>query len=224
MSDYANAPHVTLVFGKGRSGKTSLVYKFLLNVADECAAIFIYDKSGQAAKRLRLHTCGTARECEEAKPGKWICFNPHRMFPAHKLADGFAWFCRWCLESAKSGPGRKILFVDELWDECTPHNFPDDLLAVVKTGRFDALEFIGVTHRPREFPMALRSAVTEWVCFHTAEKVELDVLGEYCPRPERVAALPTVGRFLAFNRESGGELFGGFSDAPGGWSEFKPTI
>lgn len=220
MPDFSAKPSVTLICGKGGSGKTSLAYHYLLNSVDQCAAVFIYDANGQSAHRLRLPIIGTAREWALAHPEKWHCFNPHRMWTPEKLPDAFEWFMRETMKAARSGPGRKIVFVDELWNECSPHNIPPGLLSVIKTGRFEGVEFVGVTQRPREFPIALRSQVTEWICFHTAEAVELDAVRDYFPTCDAVASLPTVGRFIAYNRDSGGTLCGGFADTPGGWGEF----
>ena len=218
--DYHNPPSVTLICGKGQSGKTSFAYKYLINIVRACAAVFIYDPSGQSAHRLNLPWLRTVAELESAKPHKWLCFNPHAMFPAEKLTEAGPWFFRWALESSKTGRGRKILFVDELWNECSPHQVPDALLAVIKTGRFWGLDFVGVTHRPREFPIALRTNVTEWVIFHTAEPEEIKTLCEYYPNAVAAAALPTRGQCLAYNRDSGAEMKLGFADCPGGWRQF----
>lgn len=217
--DYTNPPSITLICGKGGSGKNSLAYKALVNLVDECAAIFVYDKSGQTAHRLGKPWLSTARALIEARPQKWLCFNPHLSFPGEKLPQAFPWFCKHALESAKEAPGRKILFADELWDEVTPHNVPPELLAVINTGRFYGLDFIGITRRPREFPIALRANVTEWILFQVSEAVELEAVGEYFPGAHEAAALPPKGRFVAYNRDTGGILRGGFSTAPGGWSE-----
>ena len=218
--NYTAEAHVTLVCGKQRSGKTSFVYKYLVNILPEVAAVFIFDKSGQSAMRLGQPHAGVIEEIESAKSSKLVCFNPHRMFPGKKYPLAFPWFCDRVMEWSATGPGRKILFVDELWGEVTPHNVPDELLNVVKTGHFWGLEFIACTHRPREFPIALRSSVTEWVLFHTAEAVELDEVEPYFPEAHLAASLPIKGRFVAFNVGSGGILQGGFAEVKGGWSEF----
>lgn len=218
--NYSAEAHVTLVCGKQRSGKTSFVYKWLVNVLDEFAAVFVFDKSGQTAQRLGKPHCGTVAEIEAAKPGKIICFNPHRMFPGKAYPQAFPWFCDRAMEWSGTGPGRKILFIDELWGEVTPHSVPEELLNVVKTGHFWGLEFIACTHRPREFPIALRSSVTEWVLFHTAEAVELDEVEPYFPDAHRAAVLPIKGQFIAYNVGSGEILSGGFADVRGGWREF----
>lgn len=218
--DYRNPPNVTLIAGKGGSGKNSLVYKYLVNVVDECAAIFIFDKTGQTAQRLGLPWLGTVAQLEAAKPNKWLCFNPWPSFPGEKIAEACPWFCTWALESAKKGPGRKILFIDELWGECSPHSVPSPLVNVINTGRFWGLDFMGITRRPREFPIALRSNVTEWILFHTSEAVELDEVAEYYPGCHKAAALPVKGRFLAYNRDTEAEMCGGFAQVPGDWAEF----
>ena len=205
MPDYSLPSCITLIFGQSSSGKTTFAFSYLLNVKAACR--FIFDDRGQAAARLKLKPCGTARECEAAVPTRWVCFNPHVMFPGAKLPDAFRWFCSWAFEVSKRGPGKKVLFVDELWQWCDSRTCPEELENVVRTGRIENLELVSATQRPREYHVTIRSQCTEFVAFNTVEPAELDAIRPYWSGVDKAAKLPK-GSYLAFNRDSGAELAG----------------
>lgn len=205
MSDYSIPNAITLIFGQGSSGKTTFAFRYLLNVP--CACRFLFDDRGQAAARLKLPSSGTAKQCEEALPTRWVCFNPHIMFPGDKLKDGFRWFCSWVFEASKRGPGKKVLFVDELWQWCDGLSIPGELENLARTGRIEGIELVSATHSPRDYHRDLRRLVTEWVCFNTKEPADLDAVRPYYSGVDKVADLAR-GEFLAYNRDSGAELRG----------------
>jgi hypothetical protein len=191
--------------GQGSCGKTSFAFRYLLNVPAACR--FIFDDRGQAAVRLKLKPCGTAKECEAALSTRWVCFNPHVMFPGEKLKDAFRWFCQWTFDCSRRGPGKKVLFVDELWQWCDAQSIPAELENVARTGRVEGLELLTATHSPRDYHRDLRRLVTEWVCFNMVEPKDLEAVRPYYAGVDKIAQLPR-GAFIAYNRESGAELAG----------------
>jgi hypothetical protein len=204
-TDYSNPARITLIVGQGSSGKTTFALRYLLNGNFACR--FIFDDRGQAADRLNLKRCGTAKECEAALASRWVCFNPLVMFPGENLKAGFRWFCSWAFHTSKRGPGAKVLFADELWQWCDHLTIPAELENVARTGRVHGLELITATHSPRDYHRDLRRLVTEWICFNTVEPADLDAIRPYFPRVDQAATLPR-GAFLAYNRDSGGQLSG----------------
>jgi len=196
---------VTLVFGKSSSGKTTFAFRYLLNVPAACR--FIFDDRGQAAARLKLRPCGTAAESELAVPSRWVCFNPHVMFPGSKLPDAFRWFCEWSFAVSRRGFGKKVLFVDELWQWCDARTIPAELENVVRTGRTENLELLSCKHRPREYHVTIRSQSTELVSFNLVEPAELEAIRPYWSGVDAATSL-APGQFIAVNRESGAELSG----------------
>jgi len=206
MPDYSIPSSITLIFGKGSSCKTSLAFAYLLNVKVVCR--FIFDDRGQAAARLKLKPCVTWSQCEAALQTRWVCFNPHVLYPGAMLPEGFRQFCRWSFEGSKRGPGRKILFVDELWQWSNSRRpLPPELENVIRTGRTEGLEFVTVTHSPREYHELVRSQATEFIAFNTTEPAQLDSIRPYWAGVD-VAATLQRGQFLAVNRESGVTLAG----------------
>lgn len=205
MPDWTLPNCITLVCGQGSYGKTTFSLRYLLNAPAACR--FIFDDRGQAADRLKLKRCGTERECELAVPTRWVCLNPHIMFPGSKLSDGFNWFNYWCFEVSKRGPGRKILFADELWQWCDGRTFPEHFENNVRTGRVEGLELLACTQRPRDYHRTIRSQVTEWVCFNMTEPDDLKAVKPYFPGVDKAATLQR-GQFIGYNRETGAELVG----------------
>ena len=213
MPDYSLAPCVTLVFGRSGSGKTTYAFRYLANISTEqpanvnpAACVFIFDWKLEASHRLGLPPCGTAAQCEAAVASRWVVFNPAVMFQ-ERQKDAFRWFCHWVFEVARRGPGKKVLFVDELWKFVDAHSLPAELERVARMGRSENLELLSSTQHPRDYHRDIRAEVTEWVCFSMDEPGELDAVRPYFRGVDRVASLPR-GSFLAHNRESGAELAG----------------
>ena len=205
FTDYSLPLIITLVVGQGSSGKTTFCIRYLLNAPFACR--FIFDDRGQVADRLRLKACGTARECEDALSTRWVCFNPHVMFPGEKLKAGFRWFCQWAFDCSQRGPGRKVLFADEVWQWQDGLSIPPEFENAARTGRIHGLELLTATHSPRDYHRDIRRLVTEWVCFNICEKDDLDSIRNYYAGVDKVRALQK-GQFLAYNRDSGAELAG----------------
>jgi hypothetical protein len=137
---------------------------------------------------------------------RWVVFNPFVMF-GQDLKSAFRWFCHWVFEVSRRGPGRKILFVDELWRFVDAQSLPAELEKVACMGRVENLELLTATQHPRDYHRDLRAEVTEWVCFSMNEPGELDAVRPYFRGVDRVADLPR-GSFIAYNRESGAKLAG----------------
>jgi hypothetical protein len=148
---------LTLIVGRSGSGKTTFGLRYLLNVSASCR--FIFDDRGQAASRLKIKAASTAEEVEAALLSRWVCFNPHRMFPG-RMEAAFEWFCTWCFDCAQRGPGKKILFVDEVWRHCDPNKIPPQLANIVQTGRVHHLELCTATQRPNRLNGAITNEVT----------------------------------------------------------------
>ena len=156
MPDYSLPPCVTLVFGRSGSGKTSFAFRYLVNVTAEqpanhnpAACVFIFDWKLEASVRLGLAPCGTAAQCEAAVATRWVVFNPAVMFQ-ERQRDAFRWFCHWVFEVSRRGPGKKVLFVDELWKFVDTNSLPAELEKVARMGRSENLELLTATQHPRD--------------------------------------------------------------------------
>jgi hypothetical protein len=76
-------------------------------------------------KQPRRHA-STAAELEAAPGTRWVCFNPHRMFPGDAAA-AFRFFCDWAFNASRRGPGKKVFLADEVWRWCSPQAIPREL-------------------------------------------------------------------------------------------------
>lgn len=206
MPDYSNPNSLTLIFGQSSSGKTSLAFAYLLNVP--AAVVLIFDDGGQASRRLKIKPCADLDDCEKALSTRIVCFNPYLRYPGSQVMDAFRWFLSWSYQISQRGPGRKVLFVDELWQwSDNRHAVPPELQNIVRTGRHHGLEFITATHNPREYHELIRSQATEFIAFNTIEPAQLDSIRPYWSGVDAASKLPR-GQFLALNRNSGATVSG----------------
>ena len=221
MPDWSLEACTTLVSGRSGSGKTTFCFRYLANRLTEqpandnpAACVFLFDHEGKAARRLGLAPVTTVAGMEHAIPSRLVLFDPRAMFqpqegltPADRRA--FAWFCAWVFAVSARGPGKKILFVDEMRTLVPSRSdqIPPPLEKIFREGRELNLELLLATQYPKDFAVPIREACTEWVAFSSVEPDNLAVLRPYVPGVERVAALP-LGSFIAVNRNSGTELPG----------------
>lgn len=221
MPDYSLPPCVTLVFGRSGTGKTTFAFLYLVNALTEqplngnpAACVFIFDWKLEASQRLGVPSVGTVAQCEAALAGRIVCFNPHVMFqpeegkaPAEDRA--LRWFAAWAFEVSRRGPGKKILYVDELRQFVKSHSaqLPPEIERVTRQGRSENLELLSSTQYPKDYARTIRESVTEWVCFNINDPDEIDSVRPYFPGVEAVADLK-LGEFISCNRESGAEMRG----------------
>ena len=204
MSDNSLPLALTLIVGKGGYGKSTFAYAYLLNAPAACR--FIFDDRGRAATQLNLRPAYTSAELEAALAGRWVIFNPSRMFPGN-YKDAFRFFCQWTYAAARRGPGKKFLLVDEVWQWQERDRIPVELDLCVRTGREENLEFVCCTQTPGEVNYSITGQSTELVCFRLDEPRELACVRRLGGDPDAVQALPR-GSFISYNRDSGARLVG----------------
>ena len=125
------------------------------------ACVFTFDWKLEASQRLGIAPCGTAAQGEAAVPTRWVVYNPAVMFQ-ERQRDAFRWFCHWVFEVSKRGPGKKVLFVDELWRFVNAQALPVELEKVVRMGRSENLELLTATQHPRDYHRDIRAEVAAW--------------------------------------------------------------
>ena len=226
--DHSLPASVTNVVGCSGSGKTTFCYRFIVNVLtpqaandDPAACVFIYDWKGEAERRLGIPAITTLDGWKPALANRIVIFNPHPMFPGTSLIrppeggekvlndyrHGERWFCDRVFEDCKSGPGRKIVYLDELKEFQSVNYLPHEIGRLARLGRACGCQLLSSTQFPRDYHKDLRGSVTEWVCFSCTEPVELDAVRPYFSGVDVAASLPK-GEFVAFNRNSGATLGG----------------
>lgn len=223
MADFSLAPNLTLIFGRKGSGKTSMAFRYLLNRAtpqpgndDPAACTFIFDYKLEAAERLGVTPCTTERQCYDALAGRLVVFYPRPMFPpvAGENFEGadcraLRWFAQFVLGVSRGGTGRKVLMIDELrrFIPSRSDMIPLEIDQLFREGRIENIELVLSTQYPRDFAKTIREEVTEWICFNINEPDNLDAVRPYFPGVD-VAATLARGEFVAYNRESGGQMRG----------------
>ncbi len=221
FSDHSLPPRVTLAFGRSGSGKTTFCFRYLVNAlteqpanAEPAACVFIFDWKLEAERRLGIPAVTTQHGCEAALASRVVILNPNVMFtsaPGQPPADkrAFAWFCQWVFAQSQSGPGRKILFVDELWKFVEPRAdmVPYELQTILREGRSENLELLMATQFPKDYARPIRASVTEWICFNTEDPDDLAAVRPYFSGVDAAAELPR-GSFISYCRDSGATLAG----------------
>ena len=155
------------------SGKTTLIIHYMLNVTPEPACRFIFDDENRVAPRLRLKPCFTLNELEDSKSGRWSVFNPARMFPPRDTdrdlfgakRRAFRWWSEWVKSSCEDGPGKKIIYIPEIWRLCTPDSIPAGFATLIQMGRELGSHVICDTQRPELVNESVLGQSTEFILF-----------------------------------------------------------
>lgn len=135
-------------------------------------------------------------------PGTERIRNPEGEMVLNDERAALRWFAKWVFQVSTRGPGKKILYVDELKNFASKFYVPPEINRVARMGRAENLELVTSTQYPRDYHTDLRSAVTEWICFSTTEPAELDAVRPYFAGVDAVARL-SKGEFISYNRENG---------------------
>jgi hypothetical protein len=205
MSDFSLPLRLTLITGMSGSGKSHLAYRYLY-AAPGIACRFIYDDLDRASTHYGVRPCQTADELEAALETRWVVFRPHKMFP-DDFTEGFAFFCKFVLEAAGRGPGRKLFLVDEVWQYCTPQMLPREFSRVLNLGRVENLEVVTATMWPHKLHSGIIGGCTEAIFFRTDERLALEAISGIGGNPDEIRNLPPF-KFVAYNRLTRSVLHG----------------
>ena len=196
---------VTLVVGLSRSGKTTFCLRYL-NARARAAGFtaFIFDPLGVMAATCGLPAAEHPQELEMAldERDRLIFFDPTLAFPGNRLGAA-EWFFRWSYARAPALPGRKVLFVDEVWKLCSPQQIPQPLAEWVQDGAKWGLECLFATQTPNKLNSTITGQLTEVVSFRLQERNALEFAEGAGFVGEELKAQPQ-GMFTALNLFSGG--------------------
>lgn len=222
MLDYTLDAHHTAVVGMTRSGKTTYVNRYLLNTGltgddPPPAVTIIHDDLHRMAYRLCLPPCHTTAAMEAALLTRSVCIHPERMFrldnfkpsvgvptPQHAA---FRATCKWAMEVAQRGPGRKIVSLPEMWRFCTKDSIPLEFAMLAQAGAETGVELLLDTQTPEKLNPSLDGQLNELVCFKLISSEALKAVERMGADPDEVKNLP-LGSFVAYNRISGDVLRG----------------
>lgn len=200
---------VILVEGLSRTGKTTFCLRYLNARARSLGFVaFIFDPLGVMAA-----TCASAAAESEAEliaaldsGERLIFFDPTLTFPGNRLGAA-EWFFRWSYARAQTMPGRKTLFVDEVWKLCSPQQIPQALAEWVQDGAKWGMECLFATQTPNKLNSTITGQLTEVVSFRLQERNALEFNEGLSLDPDELRALQP-GSFVALNLFSGGERRG----------------
>jgi len=205
---------VTVIAGLSGYGKNTFVIRCLVNGA--FTARFMFDPEpgespcppdvGEFAHRLQLDpTCdGYELHLHQHRPGGWMAFDPHFLFPGNPAA-GLDFYCEWTFEKSFTTPGEKALVVDELWNYVTPQKMPMGIRKAALSGRKAGLKLFVLTQEPARMNETLKGAVSEVICFRLQSEKQLDFVAGLGFDREEVKNLAPLS-YVARNLDSGGEL------------------
>lgn len=196
----------TLVAGRSGAGKSIFSRRYLRN-AQGVAVRLIWDDDGEHARAFGIRPANSVDDLEAGVPMGWVCFDPATLFPG-RTEDAFAFWCEWCFEVSRRGPGRKIMLIDEAWRYCQPSFIPAELARVVQTGRKWELETVFATQRPQRLNESILGEVTEAVSFQLIGENAADRLEKtYGLQAADIERLP-AGHWIARNMRGGAFLRG----------------
>lgn len=208
-------PQHVVVLGRTGSGKTIFGRRFALN-APGVACRFVFDWNDRFTwdwhgDKLPLPVCYNIAQLNAALPTRWGIYNPSRDFPGcaydRKIGrEALRHFCRYVRTTSKTGPGRKLVCIAELWNFCTDDSIPAELAMLAQDGRADEVTFVFDTQRPELLNGSIVGAATEIVCFRLDERNAIRAVASMGHDPEKVRALP-MGSFISRTIQ-GGELTG----------------
>jgi hypothetical protein len=204
MMQFENKRRVTLVGGVSGSGKTTFCLRYLVNAPVQVR--FAFDPDGEIAERLRVTPARSGGQLDTAFIRGTVVFDPEGLFGDDTVA-GFKFFCDWAYEVSRRVGGRKVFFVDEVWEHCSPNSIPDEFARIGLKGRKVGLELLVALQEPQRLNGRIRNGVSEVVAFHVADGPSLEFLAEKGLDPAEVQALPDF-YFVARNCNSGGILRG----------------
>lgn len=205
MSNDRTELRVTLAMGQSRSGKTTICLRYLnARARDAQHVAFVFDPLGLMAAQCKFPTAESEADllCALGEREPLIFFDPTLAFPGQRT-EAFDWFARWSYGQACARPGRKTLFVDEVWKLCTPQQIPQPLAEWVQDGAKFGCECLFATQTPNKLNAAITGQLTEVISFRLQERNALEFAEGLGFVPEDLRGL-ALGSFVALNLFSGG--------------------
>lgn len=197
-------PGCLLAAGTSGTGKTTFCLRYLVCRKDFTARFLFSEPKRDLRERLRISDAETVEDLEVSLEDGFSIFYPGRLFPGNWSA-GLEWFASWSYEKAAGMPGRKVLFVDEVWRYCSPHVLPAGLARWIQDGRSVGCETVFATQRPNRVNEAITNEATEFIAFRLQGANALARAKDLGANPEELRNL-APGAFVAINCETGGEL------------------
>lgn len=195
-----------LVTGVSGAGKTTLFEKLVRK--EKSGRKFVYDHQGEFSRRFNVTPVYWPDDLSAATArGGWIVFDPVQMFPG-KSPGGFEFFCDYVLAVSAELNGRKLFCCDELQKLIGNSREPEELLAVLDTGRRYQIDCFFISQAPNRIHNGVRNQLTYVYTFRQSDDTALAYLQENGFDPGAVRNLPK-GVFLWRNLDSGESGKGG---------------
>lgn len=207
MSDFTLPLRSVSVVGMSSSGKTTFAFEYLKKSPVACR--FVFDDQGQASSRLKIPLASTRAEMERSLSCRWSLYNPHVDFPGD-IPGAFKFWCKWVFETCKRGPGRKQVFIDEVWRHVSPSSIPQEFAVLIQQGRVEGIEVITATQRPHKLNESILGQIVELVCFRLQHRLALSALTDLDIEDSELKIIQNLplGSFRSYNLQTGKIVFG----------------
>jgi hypothetical protein len=204
-----------LITGVSGTGKTTL---FLSTITKEKARLkFVFDHQGEFARKLKIKPIFALEEMFEAvdKGEQWILFDPVDMAndlnaegKRRGIVETFALFAGCVFLICEVVKGRKLFICDELQKLTNTRNEPDELLAILDTGRRWQIDFYGISQAPNRIHNAIRNQITHITTFRQSDSNAVQYLADNGFSADEIRNL-RKGEYLWRNLDSGEAGAGG---------------
>jgi len=197
-----------LITGVSGTGKTTL---FLDQITNARARLkFVFDHQGEFSRKLKIRACTTPEQIiQKAEAGGWILFDPLDMAnetnaegKRRGIVTSFEFFAGLSFAICEQIKGRKLFICDELQKLTSTKKEPEELLAILDTGRRWQIDFYGISQSPNRIHNAIRNQLTHITTFRQSDANAVIYLAENGFEAEEIRNL-RKGEYIWRDLDSG---------------------
>ena len=175
MQAFDHKPLKVLITGSSGTGKTTLWQKLIQ--ADKARTKFVFDHSGEFSHRFGKPPVFDIQGLAQCCVGGYVVFDPIRLFPG-RTDEGFAFYTDFVLQAGDVIKGRKLFCCDELQKLTGTRAEPEELLALLDTGRRYQIDVYAISQAPNRIHNGIRNQLTRVYTFRQSDANAVKYLEE----------------------------------------------